>query len=270
MQKRGAVTVFIILALLIVFSFSAYFIARSNVGADKKADFDTAYADSLRNYIDSCLKDTTSDGLVYAGMNGGYVYFPLDLQRININSNLKLSVLYNQGKKSLLPLPEIERQLALYVEEKLQFCIDFSSFEEQRYAVEDGEVEANITIGDESVLAKIVYPVNISKGEKIVKMDEFTITVPLRFGKIYKTVNQTLSDLAYSDSKPAWELEEKVWPYLAGEPGYSLNFILNSYDMNVSYDFFDEQVSIWSVSDDFDGDIYRFSFAAVHPLKREV
>ncbi len=70
-EKKGQVTIFIILAMLIVGGIIIYFSFSGGFGSGVPPEFEEVYS-----YYLSCLEDTASYGVGLLGEQGGYIYLP--------------------------------------------------------------------------------------------------------------------------------------------------------------------------------------------------
>ncbi len=279
MKKRGQIGFFLVVALIFIIGVVSLYLMLSNKTKNYVSGLDYSTVDPVKNYVTFCLEDSAREGLVYAGMNGGYIYLPVDLQRLSVHEDLKLSVLYSVGRNRLLPLPEIERQMGVYLKERMSYCLNYETFTKQKFTIKEDlrnisqSIKSrfrniSVRIDEESVSVELEYPLTIEKDGKVYKLERFSGEVPIRFGLIHKIANETINNIALSDATPRGQLEKSFSPYLNVQTGYSLGFILDSYDeVDVSYYIFDQDVSVWSIYDDYGGNDYRFSFAALHVVK---
>jgi len=101
MFKKGQVTVFIIVGVLIAAIFLALFITKQD--AAKKLQEKTSIGpillsdDALQNYIQSCIEKTAQDALLFIGEHGGYYELP-PLS----NSTFQLPYFFYQNKNIFL------------------------------------------------------------------------------------------------------------------------------------------------------------------------
>lgn len=78
--KRGQVTLFIIIALILIAGAVSYFyLLRHNsnldpLGEAKQAAETIARSDSVRTYVESCLEKVTQEAVLMVGRQGGYIY----------------------------------------------------------------------------------------------------------------------------------------------------------------------------------------------------
>jgi len=166
MKKSGQVTIFIIVAIVIVGGIVAYFALGDGFGESIPEDMRPVY-----DYYISCLEATTGEGISLLGEQGGYIEVP-DFEAgspyIPFSSQLSffgqavpywMYVSGNNVLKEQIPTRnEMERQLESYVSDRLTTC-DFSDFEAMGYDVYIEEGVASAGIKENSVdLGVIYYP----------------------------------------------------------------------------------------------------------------
>jgi len=69
MNKRGQVTIFIILAILIVASVVLFFVFRDNLGIEETKDIQSSL---VVNFVEGCMDKTLNNSIYAVAANGGY------------------------------------------------------------------------------------------------------------------------------------------------------------------------------------------------------
>src|SRR3989344_3975401 len=75
MQKRGQVTVFIIVGILILAVAGSYFYLRNEVFEADTPVTEATTLDSVQLYVEGCLDKVANEGLKLIGQQGGYYKF---------------------------------------------------------------------------------------------------------------------------------------------------------------------------------------------------
>ncbi|MBS3160621.1 hypothetical protein J4213_02885 [Candidatus Woesearchaeota archaeon] len=209
MKKRGQVSVYIILGLVVLittvllFSFRNY-IFKSQFERELESIEILEEFKPVKNYLDSCVSQVALEGAQILGSQGGYIELPQENVPVNPNAPFsnKLDVFRNNGlevpywfyetgngiqKQQIPTLSEMQDQLAVYINSNLNDCLnnftafqgyDFSSF---------NNIETEIEIRDEEIFVRILSDMEISKDGLTAKFDKFLITVPVPLGKLYDT-----------------------------------------------------------------------------------
>ena len=195
-SKRGQITIFIIVGILLLAGALTFLALKSDIitgGAKERAEQAqeaSQLSASVQNYIQSCLENTGKDALIFIGEQGGYY----DLPRLSDKSFLLPYYFYN-NETSLISKEELEKQLSLYVENELFFCIrNFVVFEDQGFEIGQKEVKATTKVAKNKVFFNVNFPVEIKKGETAKSVEKFSVEVPSRLGIIYDVVGELLEE----------------------------------------------------------------------------
>lgn len=196
--KKGQVTIFIIIAILIVASVMGYFLLKDRIklGGMPK-EILPAY-----NYFLSCVEDETKIASGLMGSQAGYIKVPEfspGSEYMPFSSHLDFlgfSVPYwyyvsgNGIAKEQVPSKEkMESQLAEYLRERIKEC-SFEEFEAQGFVIERGEPEVNTVINEEKIQVEVEMPLTISFGEITSVQNKHSVSVNSRLGKFYNTAKK--------------------------------------------------------------------------------
>ncbi len=223
MSKRGQITVFIIVGIVILFIFAgALFISNQAVeekitqeGEPVIKEVPLAF-EPIKSFTENCLYSTGKKGLLILGQQGGYIYpevlgefsvsKPTDSMGINLEPLKVPYWFYNEeadkeNKISLTSLqpklhyeedPEfsIEAQLGRFVDEKLNGCLDdYSAFEKQGFQIKKGEIKTSVDISENAINFWLKMPVEAEKGSAEEEMEQFYVKVPLKLKHYYGIAN---------------------------------------------------------------------------------
>ena len=201
MRKKAQVTIFIIVAIVIVGGIVAYFSLRDNFGRSIPEDMKPVY-----DYYISCLEATTKEGVALLGEQGGYIELPdFEPGSAYAPSSSQLSffgqavpywmfVSGNNFLKEQVPTKNMmEKELGDYVSGRLDSC-DFSDFEKMGYDVyiesprddptgPDGKVVSKIN--DLDIDLDINNRMTIFKGERSVVVANHDFSVKSKLGKFF-------------------------------------------------------------------------------------
>ena len=191
-NKRAQVTIFIIVAIVVVAGIVAYFALKDSFGESIPEDMRPAY-----DYYISCLESTAEQGISLLGEQGGYIdlpdfepgsaYIPFSSQLSFFGQAVPywMYVSGNNFLKEQVPTKSgMEVQLGEYVSDRLVDC-DFSDFEARGYDVyiEEGDVSSEINKLD--VELSVANRVTIFKGERSVVINSHKFSVGSKLGKFY-------------------------------------------------------------------------------------
>src|SRR3989344_8743485 len=133
LNKRAQLTIFIIIAILIVAVVALFFSLRGNLKLPgKPASPETA---EIQNFVQECLDDSLEDVVFKVGENGGY-YFPP-----KVSTPVLEVPYYLKNNKNTMPSKEkIQGEISRYILKQMDFCINnFASFPE--YEITKGKMD---------------------------------------------------------------------------------------------------------------------------------
>jgi len=196
MRKRGQVTIFIILGILILIIVGSFFLIRS-YSEEKRAETEAEKVQqaiqmsaSIKHYIESCLDSTGKKALLFVGKHGGYYELPPQSDTFFL-----MPYYFYDDKSHLISKEELEKQISNYINNELFFCVkNFVVFEEQGYVIKQEEVNTSTIIAKNKVILNVNFPVTLAKGESVQNIVEFTTSINSRLGTIYDVIKELLEE----------------------------------------------------------------------------
>jgi len=189
MLKRGQVTIFLMVGILILFIFAGLFyivsvLEQKGLLAETEELPETlALKTRVSSFVESCLRETAIPGIYLLGIQGGVIY-PADPTKVLITESSIINYGYLNGVDQL-SVEAMEEELDLYIEENLDFCLDdFYPFTEQGLLITSKELNSESKINGEQVVLRLDYEVKIVKGEDELTLNSFSGTVPLQVGNV--------------------------------------------------------------------------------------
>ena len=178
-KYKGQVTIFIIVAVLIIAIVILFFSFRGKI---QKENPETA---QIQNFVQECLDETSEFAVFDIAEKGGY----------EDPSKISSTVVFNtpyylKDNKILMPSREkIQEEISKYVVKQMDFCIDeFALF--PGYNIAEGKIIAESKIEPERVLVDINYPLTIIKSDSRFKLEDFNSEIPARFGIVYDAITE--------------------------------------------------------------------------------
>ncbi len=197
-NKRGQVTVFIIIAIVIVGAVAIFFSLRGGLRTSEiPASIEPAYTSFL-----SCLEDDTLVGVGILESQAGYielpdfepgsVYMPFSSQLNFLGHPIPYwyYVSGNNIQKEQIPTKEeIENQIGKFIEGEIRKC-RFDSYNEQGFEISLGEPKAKVNVLDEEIEVDLDldFGVNIEEDSALVRNHK--ITVKSRLGALYDSAKK--------------------------------------------------------------------------------
>jgi len=196
MSKRGQVTVFIIIGIIVLFVFAGLLFVVKSVTKEKTEAEQQAMAgvydfNSINMFINHCLERTSNEAMRYVGFRGGYYHVP---EPAEDKIFVKIPYYFDLGQKRFPTKEVIAHQIELYVEDEMRSCLnDFTVFKNQGFSFDEAEMKANVALVG-NVHVELNYPLQAMKGQTTKKFDKFSYTLPVNFEHIYSIIEQTVSE----------------------------------------------------------------------------
>ncbi|MFA5992555.1 MAG: hypothetical protein WC796_02515 [Candidatus Pacearchaeota archaeon] len=192
-SKRGQVTIFIIIAIVIVAAVILIYSFRGNIfPATQKVQFDEVYT-----YFDSCIKTSTQNALGIAGSQGGYIeipqfypgskFAPFSSQLNFLGNNIPYwyYVSGNSLVKEQVPSKGlIENQVEKFINSDIRNC-DFSDFISEGYNIGLENVTSRVSISETYVDVGVNAGLIVTKGEATATKTSHEVRFDSKFGKFY-------------------------------------------------------------------------------------
>ncbi|MEK6817618.1 MAG: hypothetical protein AABX80_02345 [Nanoarchaeota archaeon] len=179
--KKGQITIFIIIAILIIAVVVLFFTFKGSLQIPgKPVSPETA---EIQNFVQECLDETSELAIFDIAERGGYE------DPSKVSSTIVFNTpYYIKNNKNLMPSKEkIQEEISKSLEKQMYSCVNnFALFPE--YEITKGKMEIKTTIDSEKVLVEMDYPLTIKKGESSSKLKKFNSEVPIRLGIIYDAV----------------------------------------------------------------------------------
>ncbi len=215
-QKRGQVTVFIIIGILMLLGTALYFIfsepgdQKTEVEVVRTGQVPTEIQAQVREYVQSCLGPVTLQGLEIQRLQGGYINIPKGTESLSLwdseykyvtskagskkvgIGNQKLDVPY-WVRKDELAVPTMgffESELESYIRPELEKCLgDFEPFKSMKYNITRGETSVKVSMKN-IVLVEADVPLQIRRDDEEIEMRDFIYRVPIDMEKVQKLASE--------------------------------------------------------------------------------
>jgi len=190
--KKAQVTIFVIIAILIITSVSMLFYLKTQPFAVP------AQFKPVEDYFIGCIENKMNDGAALLGSQGGYInlpkfeagssYMPFSSQ-IDFLGTAVPYWFYISGnnimRQQVPSLQGMEKQLSDFLEEEIKNC-DFGEFEDRGYKISMGEARISTTINDESIESTISAQFILSKEKSSAVVGTHKANIKSKIGKFYK------------------------------------------------------------------------------------
>ncbi len=207
-QTKGQVTVYIILGIFILILIGSVITLLVSTKVEQievekeKVQQELVEAGQVKLFIESCLEQSTKEGLKEIGLKGGYFEIP---PIINYEENSYWFV----DQINIQPtLKEIKGRLQKFIEKDMDQCLNYSTFEDQGFVIETSTLNSLITFERTNTNSLIDYSVKVSKGAYEKEFSQFSIELMVPFRQMFETASQIINLQMETDFKMFYPLEK--------------------------------------------------------------
>lgn len=206
MQKRGQVTIFIILGIVVLAVLAWLFFIQgdllSNITETERSDvFVASQVEPIKGLVDDCVREQLVDSIIYVSRSGGYfdppvgeIYCENYDDDLNCESEFLISHSYVEGQNRLVSLNKLALELRDYMSEeenmnRLKECINkgFDDFEDRGLTISNREFALGVPeIGAEKVFQPAIFdiPLEIKKDDYVATVNEVVATANAPLKKV--------------------------------------------------------------------------------------
>jgi len=190
---KGQITIFIIIAIIIVAIVALFFVLKGNLS---NQNIPKNIVPVHTNFL-NCLEETTITGIDVLSTSGGYIYQPEFEPGSNympFSSHLNFAgsqipywyyVSGNNIEKEQVPTKNMmESQLERFIEEKIRDC-DFEDSYSQGYQISKGIPKAKVSINDKEVVVDLTMDLGISYKNTNTNIKNHKKTIRSNLGSLY-------------------------------------------------------------------------------------
>ncbi|MEX0920784.1 MAG: hypothetical protein WDZ62_00795 [Candidatus Pacearchaeota archaeon] len=192
-EKKGQVTIFIIIAILLVAGILTYiFLRDSSQISEIPEEFQPAYL-----AFQTCLESSILTGTDILKTQGGYIYLP-DFEpgspHMPFSSNLNFAgnqIPYwyyvsgnNLPREQVPSKTDMEEHLEEFLESKIENC-NFDSYYEQGFEISWSDPSSKVTIEDDFIGVDLEMNLDINNGGRSVLVRNHEINVNSNLGNLY-------------------------------------------------------------------------------------
>ena len=226
-NKKGQITIFIIIGILMLLIAGVVFYLISIRGEVSTAEIEEAVEEApeeikaIHSYITSCIDKVSLEGINKIGQHGGYIDMrdqeiserqfkinpsdPTESDAVLLTSDESTHVAYwwqmktsNECVDCFLTdenrpsIDFIEIQLERYIKKELERCIDdFRMFREQGYSInKTADTTVNVKIAREDISIFVTYPISAAVSDRTTDLERFFVRIPLTFQEFYDLADE--------------------------------------------------------------------------------
>jgi hypothetical protein len=199
-SKRGQITVFIILGILLLLALILVLTLKSEIFAFRTDEIIPTEKGKVENFIVTCMDQIGEDALFKVGVQGGYIEIPEEIARDKGRSVVLspfISLPYWAiGPSTYIPsLDEIKGRMDIYMEENLRECLfEMDAFNEKYDLIEKSEITADTKIVDAKVIFGVHWDIEVKNkaGEVVSEVIDHIAESPVKLKRLHETAVRVL------------------------------------------------------------------------------
>lgn len=248
MQKRGAVSGFIVIGLLVlifiaiaVYFKQTYLTPNQNTIASPREV--ALEAQPVQLFVEQCLQNTLQQAVVTIGKQGGYYQVPT--LNIGHEQHRVPYYFYVTNDTSVQNKQAIEEEISQFIIDKIPDCLQkFVSFP-YTVSAEKPAIQTT-TIDPDTVTVRMIMPTTVTRDAATYTLDLFHSSVAVRLGMLYTSsigvIQQHTKDPAYI---PLGLLTDTAY-------GQNFTYKLVQYNASFVYRFIDNTTMLFQQPYEFD------------------
>lgn len=228
MEKRGQVTIFIILGIILVAVVVGIGVLRSKVYIGPvTAEGLSNEAEPIKKHVEKCMNDVSDELIKKIALQGGYLEPGEGTYRLF--DGIKISYLCfnmendNKCMNRGLTKVALEDQLGNAIKEKIASCVNLDSYKKLNYEVVYDNIntaKVNVNIGRDNTAVSMDYLIKLIKGDVEAEIRDFSASLNYPLGRIYDVAKEIIETEA-----TAGEFEQSTYMLYYGKVFNKLLFI---------------------------------------------
>ena len=207
-EKRGQIALYAIVGLLVVFSVLLLLWFKTNFFMFNPDEGDLEdVMNNIRESIDECLTEISTEPIIRIGMQGGYLYSEGGLYRRYNGSDINYLCFNMDGvgcRNRMLTKENMEEQLAEFFDDELSRCFNVQDFKKfGGFTIDAKQWKTSVEILPYEVVLNLNYPIVLKGKDGVeVKEDIFVSSQPFPLGFVYDIVTDVVNSEALGDFDP--------------------------------------------------------------------
>lgn len=265
MRKRGQLTVFVIIGLVLVMSTLLFIYIRQSTDLFRPREVVPAWVQPLKMDVENCLQQVATNGVKVLALRGGYIELPATLARdsrgvmeLMEGSPFIVPYWHYKGRSYMPTRHDMEKELQSHINDEIDRCL--ANFSGHRNIFDIRIISppnTNATIGDKTVSLRLYYPIEVDNKASTEKTEvsSYQAEVDLPLGRLHdlakeimekETEDQFLEKLTmemiagsgppdkeglpyegfeFTCGKREWSVRRDIIPRLTNLLKYNLHFI---------------------------------------------
>ncbi len=189
MHKRGQVTTFVVIGLVLVvlIAVAVFFFTTSRVSQPPTTALD------IKEFTRSCIDSIGREALITIGVQGGYATPPTQTLALSKNEEPYGEIQiahWVSGNSDFSPtLAQVNQEINQYMQDHITECTNnYDAYQQQGWTIEAGTLTVETTFDTKETILSATYPITATKGAQRL---EFTSIDPVRIPWDVKGIYET-------------------------------------------------------------------------------
>jgi len=202
LNKKGQITIFVILAIVIIVGGISYFVFRDTI----KAESVPVSVSPVKLAITDCIQEKTELGISLLESSGGYInlpkfypgsrYQPFSSELTFLGVNIPYWFYMNGANIAKTNVPTVEfmeKEIEDFLNTEIKSC-HLEEFTSKGYKITVGEPSANIVINEKDVDVDVDMEVIVSKDDEVGVLTNHKINVKSNLGYLYDSAKSVYDE----------------------------------------------------------------------------
>lgn len=185
MKKRGQVTIFIIVGLLILAAFVLFMAFQDAEKTTKKEEMETT---SIKNYVESVLDRVVHKAIIKVSKQGGE-FAPSDYETFQMDGHEVRAAYGLKNNNNIISRDKTEIEICRAVEANMAEEVDLSFLDKKGIKYQVMEDSCSASINKNSVTVDYTMPLNLSRGRAKGKLENFKSTTNVNLNDVINLAN---------------------------------------------------------------------------------
>lgn len=191
MQKRGQITLFVIIAIVIVLSITSFYYFTKDTESIESAEGQNLlsnYLSESKEIMYSCLETSAKDSTYYVLAHGG------SLDENNSVNFPELGLIHKGfdttiNKATFPQINKIQEQISQHIQQKFLSCFNLTEFPKGTI-IPSTQPKITTQIANNEITFRLEYPLTFTLGESSIRYNEpVIVSIPVSLTNILKTAN---------------------------------------------------------------------------------
>lgn len=192
MNKRGQVSVFVIIGIILIILILLFLFLRNRVyiGPTTIENLEDQFP-AIKEHIEECILQVAEPRIWQMARQGGYIETPEDTFRMYRADKISYLCWNIENKQEcrtrILRIHDMQEELSKFIKNDLQnLCLNINSFNKAGIGLSQGELKVNTIIQDDVVVIEATLPIIIRRGDLVVQQSDFSQIIELPLGRLYQ------------------------------------------------------------------------------------